>query len=222
MKQRKNKYKVSKKKIILAAAVLFVSVLGIMGLNAVYAALTDSDQKTNDLQVANLKGEITEKFTPPTKEDPIQPGDTYPKEVTVTNTSNASFFVRVLVIPEIQGEEVVTNGKTTPGVLLPGEIGKEIIVDLDKNWVQGEDGFYYYLKKVSEKEVTTPVFTKVKLDKTYDPDYEKATMKIALKSETVTTAGSNYRNAWWQGQTPTATNLKKVDSELQKIAGGGK
>lgn len=201
------------KKIILTAAILMVSILVIIGLNAVYAALTDKDDKVNDFQIANLRGDITEKFVPPTKDKPIQPGDTYPKEVKVTNIKNAPFFVRVLVIPEVQSEE---------GTLLPSEIGKNIMVDIDNNWVLGEDGFYYYLKKVSEKEETTPVFKKVKLNKTYDPDYEKATMKIYLKSETVTSSGNNYRKAWWQGQPPTDKNLKTIDDTLQKIVEGGK
>lgn len=213
MKKKIRKFKKFKyKKIVLATAVLLISLLAIMGLNAVYAALTDSDKETNDFQIANLKGEITEKFTPPTKDKPIQPGDTYPKEVKVTNASNAPFFVRVLVISEVQAKD---------GTLLPSEIGKDIKVDLDKSWIQGEDGFYYYLKKVSEKEETVPVFKTVKLITTYEEDYEQATMKIALKSETVTSAGDNYRKAWWQGQVPKDKNLKIVDNELQKIIKGG-
>ncbi|MFY8331621.1 hypothetical protein [Vagococcus carniphilus] len=213
MKRKRNKSKkLSRlKKIILAAAILMVSILGIIGLNAVYAALTDKDEKANDFQIANLRGDITEKFVPPTKDDPIQPGDTYPKEVKVTNKLNAPFFVRVLVIPEVQAKD---------GTLLPSEIGKDILVDLDPNWVLGEDGFYYYLKKVSEKEETTPVFKNVKLAKTYDEEYEQASMQIALKSETVTSSGKNYRKAWWRGEIPTEKNLKIVDTELSKIGGG--
>lgn len=207
-KKKSKKFLTFNKRIILAAAVLLVSLVGIMGLRFVYAALTDYDQKTNDFQIANLRGDITEKFTPPTKDKPIQPGDVYPKEVKVTNTSNAPFFVRVLVIPEVKSKD---------GTLLPSEIGKDIMVDLDKNWVLGEDGFYYYLKKVSEKEETTPVFKTVKLVNTYEEDYEQADMQIALKSETVTSAGDNYRKAWWQGKTPTEKNLKIIDDTFQKI-----
>lgn len=213
----KNKNKVSNKIIILAATLLMVSILGIMGLNAVYAALTDYDEKTNDLQVANLKGEITEKFTPPTKDKPIKPGEPYPKEVKVINSRNAPFFVRSLVVPEIQSSD---------GFLLPSEIGKEIIVDLNKDWILGEVGFYYYLKKVPKGKETSPIFTTVTLSGTLPSNgeysYNDASMSISLKSETVTSAGDNYRKAWWQGKVPTDKNLKLVDDALQVIIKEGK
>ncbi|MGX7024518.1 hypothetical protein [Vagococcus hydrophili] len=217
MKRKIRKFKKLKlsKKIILTASALVMTVVMIMGMKAVYAAMKDSDKETNDFQIANLRGDITEKFTPPTKDNPIEPGQKYQKEVKVKNSENAPFFVRVLVVPEIEDSD---------GTLLPSEIGKEVLVDVHPDWVLGEDGFYYYMKKVPAGKETTELFKTVTLDEKLasnkDYSYKDAKMTISLKSETVISAGDNYRKAWWLGKVPTEKNLKTVDAELQKIKGG--
>ncbi|WP_207696418.1 hypothetical protein DOK67_0000796 [Enterococcus sp. DIV0212c] len=183
-------------------------ILGIWGTRTVYAALTATDQVTNDFQVNNLSGTIKESFVPPTVEDPMTPGRTYPKEVTVTNPSGTSFFVRVLVTPEIQSAD---------GILLAGNIGKELTIDLGKDWLLGEDGYYYYLGKVEKDQTTSPLFTQVTLVDNLDEAYNGASMQIHIKSETIITGKQQYRDAWWNGKVPTASELLKIDTKLQSL-----
>lgn len=206
----KRKYKQSyKKKTFLFTISLALLIIGIFGVNYVYASLTANDQKVNDFQLGEVKGNLTEKFTPPSSETPIKPGDTYPKEVSVTNDSNLPFFVRVLVTPEIQ---------SAAGVLLASNIGSTLTIDLGNDWILGEDGYYYYLKEVLPNTTTSDLFTKVTLASNLSSDYDQAKMVINIKSETVTSVGTNYRTAWWQGKSPSDTNLRKVDNTLQSIS----
>lgn len=215
--RRKQKQKLMSKKIILATASMFVLLVAALGIKGAYASLTDKDTKVNDFKMTNLKGTIKEKFIPPGEESFVRPGEPYEKEVKVTNEDTAPFFVRLLVFPEITSDT---------GVLLPSEIGKEVLVDIDRDWILGEDGFYYYLKKVPKGESTSDVFKTVtlapKLNNGEHDQYRNSKMEISLKSETVISSGNQYRNVWWQGKTPTDTNLKKVDDALQQLNKGGR
>lgn len=204
----------SKKVTLLFSVALIMILLGIVGLNYAYASLTAKDQKMNEFQLGEVKGNVTEKFTPPSPDTPVKPGDTYSKEVTITNDSTLPFFVRVLITPEIQSAE---------GVLLASNIGSDLTIDLGSDWLVGEDGYYYYLKEVLPNTATSNLFTKVSLASNLSSDYDQATMAISIKSETVTSVGENYRTAWWQGDIPKDTNLTKIDTTLQAInaKGGG-
>lgn len=184
----------------------FFLILAIGGIVFSYAALTAKDQVRNDLQVSVLSGKVTENFVPPTEDNPIGSGDSYKKEVSVKNDANTPFFVRVLVIPEIISSE---------GIMLESNIGKEIIIDLDGNWLRGEDGFYYYLKKVEPNKSTSNIFTNITLSPSLDSVYADASMTISIKSETI--IPSLYCEAWWTGEIPTEGQLKLVNDTLNSI-----
>ncbi|HCM88354.1 MULTISPECIES: hypothetical protein [Vagococcus] len=201
----------SKKRNIFLGIVILVCLLSLISLNYIYASLIDSDQKTNDFQIANLKGEIVEKFTPPTTNKPIGPGDTYKKEVKVSNTSELDFFVRLLVTPEIQSSD---------GELLPSEFGKQLLAVINPDWILGEDGYYYYIKKVLPGENTPPLFSSITIPNTlssYSSKYKNSSLKITIKSETISSSSDIYRSAWWNGQQPTDEKLKLIDTKLQSI-----
>lgn len=204
----KRKWHKSSRKMNWLLGTMLVFLLAIGGGAYVYASLSGTDQLSNDFQLSDLPGSIEEEYTPPTKEDPMTPGRTYPKKVTVTNPSTTPFFVRILVTPEILSAD---------GVLLAGTIGKELTVDLGKEWVLGEDGYYYYLGKVEKNQTTSALFTQVTLSKEVGSDYEGASMEIYIKSETVIAKGIHYRDAWWLGKTPTENKLKQVDTILQGL-----
>lgn len=193
---------------LLGSLIVFLLAIGIGSAAYVYASLSATDHVSNDFQLSDLTGSIDEEFTPPTKEDPMTPGRTYPKKVTINNPSATPLFVRVLVTPEIVSKD---------GVLLSGIIGKELTVDLGKEWLLGEDGYYYYLGKVEKNQTTSPLFTKVILSKEIDSEYDGATMKVFIKSETIIAKGTHYRDAWWLGTIPTENKLKQVDTTLQGL-----
>ena len=189
---------------------LFVSllILGMWGAKVVYASLITTDHVTNDFQVTDLNGKIKEDFTPPTKEEPMTPGKTHPKKVTISNPSTTPFFVRVLVTPEVQSAD---------GLLLAGNIGKELTIDLGKDWLLGEDGYYYYLGQVGKEQMTPPLFTQVTLADSVGESYNGASLQIHVKSETIIVGKQQYRDAWWGGKVPTESELQKVDTTLQNL-----
>lgn len=188
----------------------FVSILilGIWGAKVVYASLISADHVVNDFQVSDLKGTIKEDFVPPTNDNPMKPGMSYPKKVAINNTSTTPFYVRVLVTPEIQSAD---------GTLLTGNIGKEVSIDLGEDWLLGEDRYYYYLGKVGKGQTTSPLFTQVTLADNVDEAYTGAVMQIHVKSETIIAGKKQYREAWWDGSIPNTGVLQKIDTKLQNL-----
>lgn len=183
-----------------------------LGSLVVYAAMTMREEKPNKFQISNLETKVEEVFNSPTS---IKPGDSVQKEVAVKNTGTSSQFVRVMVQPEIK----VTIDDNL--VLLPSEIGKEIVLDglNTTDWKLGEDGYYYYLYKLDPSETTkTKLFTKVILNSALNNIYNNASFTMLIKVEAINTFDTNYRQAWWQVKTaPTTVNLKAIDNALYKL-----
>lgn len=192
-----------------SGAVLLVGLL--MGSMIVYAAMTVTEKKTNQFQLGNMQTEVSEVFTETTK---ISPGQKIKKEVKITNSGTMNQFVRVMLFPEVQktGEDGSTR-------IFAVAIGKELIVDINTtNWVLGEDGYYYYTDSVKpgSAAATPALFSSVMLKAGLDSSYTDATTTLLVKAEAVNCNVGNFRDAWWQGQQPTSTNLKKIDEMLTK------
>lgn len=165
----------------------------------------DSDTVNNRLILPNLVGEIDETFDPNTD---IEIGDSKEKDVKVANTGTAPLFVRVMVLPMIQDAS---------GTLLPMKIGEEITVNLSANWTYGGDGYYYYRGIVQPGNSTPSLFTTVTLNSSLGDEYDDCELTMQVKSETITAFQYEYRNAWWDGATPTTSPLNTVDTELASL-----
>lgn len=193
---------------------IFLSLVFCLSLGSlvVYAAMTVREEKPNKFQISNLETTIEEVFKAPTS---IKAGDSVQKEVAVKNTGTSSQFVRVMVQPEIKA---TIDGNP---VILPSEIGKEIILEglNTTDWKLGEDGYYYYLYKLNPSEATkTKLFTKVKLNSELNSNYNNAKFTILIKVEAINTFDINYRQAWWQVKSaPTTGNMKIIDNLLYKL-----
>lgn len=192
--------------IILSTLLVGLIGLGILG-GYTYASFTDKDSQENNFTVSGLKGAIVEEFTPP---GTISAGQTYTKKVMIKNDEQAPLFVRVLVQPEMTS----SDGQ----VLLASNIGKEIQLDIGSDWLLGEDGFYYYKKVLNSNETTQSLFTKVKLANNLDTNYQNMKLTINIKSETVSAAGLNFRDAYFHGTTPSQSNLEIIDSLYNSIS----
>ena len=190
--------------LVVVAALTFVTA----GVFA-YGAAKRNNIVHNHLVLPTVKGEIEETFTP---EEPIEiGGEAQTKEIVIKNTGDSSFFVRVMVFPEIS---------TTAGNLLPANLGTEILVDLGSDWEDGEDGYFYYKGKVAKATETPALFTKVALADGLDSAYEGANFSMQVKSETVTASNHQYRKVWWNkavDTAPTETAWKTVDDVLAPL-----
>jgi len=192
--------------------ILVFSILSgvLMIFGSTSAWFTSSDTRVNPFRTPDLPFlfEITEEFTPP---GTVNPGQSVPKVVEVTNTGELPGFARLLVMAEIIGGD---------GTVLPGNPGAEFsFTDLNEtDWKYGGDGYYYYLGKLAPGETSPALFTGVTLADGLGAEYENAGMKIEVKLEAVEVAKWKYRESWWQGATPSASPLSDVDAALSLLA----
>lgn len=109
------------------------------------------------------------------------------------------------------------NGSIT---LLPATIdGPAPILSIDYNlndWIDGEDGYFYYKKKLTKGESTTNLFTKVKMNQAnITEDYAGVILTFEVKAEGISTTKFAYRDAWWGGETPTINPSLEIDDQLK-------
>ena len=62
---------------------------------------------------------------------------------------------------------------------------------------------------------TSKLFEAIKLSDQLSDQYHDATFVLSLKVEAINCAEFAYRDAWWQGTTPTDQPLKAVDDALK-------
>lgn len=204
----------------LRRAVYLVITLGLIlllvgGSYFVYAAMTATDKKENDFQIGQVETKLEEVFDDSITE--ITKGQSIEKKVTIKNTGTINQFVRVMVLPEVRAEVI---GDSANKQVLPLVIGVDLVLEnLNTNeWKDGGDGYYYYVKEaVAPKKSTTSLFESIKLSDQLGEQYHEATFSLSLKVETINCHEAAYRQAWWQGATPTAQPLKTIDDSLKTM-----
>ena len=182
------------------------------GSYLVYAAMTARDRKQNDFQVGQVETKIDEVFDGTITE--IEKDVSRTKEVRIQNTGTIKQFVRVMVLPEVRTSIV---GDAQNEQVLPLVIGADLELEemATADWVDGGDGYYYYIKEAVEPgEYTSYLFKTVKLSDQLADRYHHADLSITLKVETINCAQFAYRDAWWQGSTPSEAPLNTVDDAL--------
>jgi len=185
-------------------------------IGSTFAWFTSSDNKINEFRnnMPVFSAQVVDVFNPL---NPWKPGDN--KEVSAVNTGEKNAFVRIMVLP------VIMDGATP----LQARIGEEIkitfldIYNVSTNptgkWIDGNDGYYYYLDVLKPSETAQPyLFKKVELKSGLPAEYDDATLKIEVKMESVGTGAYEYRKAWWNDETATG-NLLTVDNILKDKVG---
>ena len=200
-------------KFLLFVASFFIVFLLIVTSKATFSSLTDSDNKKNDFRLGDLKVKINEEFTPPAK---FVPEQEYTKKVTLANTSEQPIFIRVLTSPMLSKKD--SDGTTT---LLPATTnGTSPILTIDydtTNWIDGQDGYFYYKKKLLKGQTTPYLFTKVKMNQANITEkYDDVTLTFDLKVEAINCTEYAYRDAWWASDIPKVSPLLDVDNGLKK------
>lgn len=187
-----------------------------IGSTVAYAAYKNHEQKVNDFTVGDVAVGIEETFTKPST---VKPGDKVTKKVAIKNDSNQPVFVRVMVLPEIMGTQ--KNGNH---LLLPAEIGINVLllnasgatISDTNQWMQGKDGYYYYLHGLAPGKTTEALFHQVQLAQPIAAMYEGATMEIDVKVEAINTTKWSYQDAWWEGTAShwASEPLKTINTKL--------
>lgn len=177
------------------------------GIYQSYAALSDSDQKQNQLRIGDVRTEIEETFEAPQM---VELDTAYTKKITVRNIGEQPIFLRVLPVAKLYQKQ--TDGT----ILLLPSTNETLSIDYnDTDWINGEDGYYYYKSAVKPSEGTTTLFTTVKINKTTSlKTNEGLHLTFEIKAEGISITKYAYRDAWWQTVTPDKEPLAKIDQIL--------
>ena len=139
--------------LVIAAALALVTAIG----GTMAWLTTHSEGLTNTFTPADIKGTIVEDFSDKTTK----------KDVKIQNDSDVPVYVRVALVPNWTKAETVENVTKYVPVAEP-VTGTDVSIDgvnwdkfkpTDSDWVQGNDGYYYYTKPLAAKDSdgsTTP------------------------------------------------------------------
>ena len=118
---------------------------------------------------------------PFTNIDDAHPGDTYSKIPQVINTDDGDAWIRIAVkkvaeksdgtMVDIADNLMLTNYNT-------------------RNWLDGNDGYYYYYRALKAGETTEPLFTNVKLADNLNSEIKASKYHLSLQAEAVQTANN--------------------------------
>jgi len=187
-----------------------------MLIGSTLAWFTSSDTRVNEFRndMPIFSVQAVDVFDPA---NPWKSGDN--KEVSAVNTGKKDAFVRIMVMP------MIMNGS----IPLQARIGEEIeitfldIYNVSTNptgkWIDGNDGYYYYLDVLKPGETAEPyLFRKVELKSGLSTEYDDAFLKIEIKMEAVGIDAYEYRKVWWNDETLSG-NLFEVDNVLKNKVG---
>jgi predicted ribosomally synthesized peptide with SipW-like signal peptide len=180
-------------------------------LASTLAWFSATDAKNNEFKT-NFKFnvELVDEFEKP---DTFEPDQLTDKKVSVLNSGDIDAFVRVMAFP------VALKDKTP----LQVNDGVEVIFNnLDPtNWLNGDDGYYYYLGKLKPGEEAPALFdgVTIKIKDEEKETYNGATFNVIVKSEGVDARKNEYRYSWWANRDNAPDNdpLKTIDQKLQKL-----
>ncbi len=111
--------------------------------------------------------------------DGVLPNTSVTKVVEIRNTGKSDAWVRVRIEKNIS-----VNSDSE------GDTGLISLNINEGSWIDGKDGYYYYSKKLSEDEVTEPIFTKVDFSKDMDNSYVGAVCSVEVFAEAVQSANN--------------------------------
>lgn len=202
LKKKKNRTK--NKRFLLAVLFLVVPLIITGYLGYTYASMTDYDEKKNFFRVGNLEAKIVEEFKPPTI---FEKDIRYTKNVTVVNEGEQKAFIRVMSMPMI-----TTKDNDTGDTIVLNSGPKALAINYNFNdWVDGQDGYYYYKKILNIGEKSKELFSTVQLLE----NYLNTQLTVEVKVEAINTTKYAYRDAWWGSENPPTNNvLKNIDMIL--------
>ncbi len=122
------------------------------------------------------------------------------RPIRVKNEGQVNQFVRVMALP------IVTNSDGVQIQAVTTELLKGLNVT---DWKMGEDGYFYYLKKLEAGKETELLFNQVE-------STTEGTLTLKLKVEAITAEGDSFVEAWWL-ETPTTEPLVDIYTQLDKL-----
>ena len=143
-----------KRKIITLSLIVAMAATAVIGGTLAY--FTDEDVENNEFTVGNVDIDLTEpgwEETGKKDAETVYPGEPLAKDPTVTNVGENPCFVRISVSGLDQfGDkgDIVYLTKYVEGAL-------------NKGWVDGKDGYFYWTAPLDVKAKTAPLFDQIKM-----------------------------------------------------------
>lgn len=194
----------NKKKLsaLLLAGTLTAGVVG-----GTFAWFTSQDSVTNQFTTGKTDNDdpdagidIWEKFEEPTN---VVPGTTTDKLVQVKNTSTYDQFIRVKITPKWENSELNKKEETGEGEL---DYLKLNFTDHLKEtgeegtWIEGGDGYYYYIGKVSGGKFTDTLLKSVTLSKAAGNEYKNEKYQVVVEADSIQADNNAYKE-WTNSDT---------------------
>lgn len=111
----------------------------------------------------------------------VMPGTDVTKIVEVKNTGDNAVWVRVSV-----DKEIILSEESE----IDADAGL-MTMDFDRdNWIDGEDGYFYYVTPLEAGNTTEPLFAAVSFDGNMSNDYQNCKAKVDVKAYAVQTANN--------------------------------
>ncbi len=193
----------TKKKIIaLTLALVCISALAVGGT---MAAVTEDGVAHNVITTSGVDIELKEyqivegekKDFPKDGLTGVMPDTTQSKIVQVYNKDiGATAWIRVKVVKDIQ----LAPGKS-------GDVDLSLIkLNINTDFWEEKDGFYYYKEELKHSETTQPLFTEVHFDKTMGNLYQESTATVKIIAQAVQTSKNGSSAMTAQGWPALPTN----------------
>ena len=162
---------------------IIISFAILIGIGITFAYFTSNTDFENEFNTALYQTEATETFTSPQN---WMPGDTTPKELTITNTGNVDVKARVCITEEWES----ANGDT-----LDNEVNGERIAILNlantSDWTK-KGNCYEYNDTLEPNDETSSFIESVAFNPLIEADIECTT---SGNTQTCTSSGDGYDNA---------------------------
>ncbi|WP_255993646.1 BsaA family SipW-dependent biofilm matrix protein [Clostridium perfringens] len=122
------------------------------------------DSIENKFSLGSIETEITEKFDAPNEWN----GSNINKKVSIKNTGKSSEFIRVSLIPRWVDEN--ENPWAGDSNIIQLNLNENNLASLDKDniddlWINGNDGYFYYMAKLESGSVTKELLKSVEIKK---------------------------------------------------------
>ena len=170
------------KKLLISAIIVLVATV-IMFTAGTIAYFTDGQDDSLVItgDGANLSGEIIEITVPLDGGEPISgptsmrivPGSVVKKSVSVENTGTMGMYLRISI------DKIFTLSEKNQGKPVEPEL---VLLNINEEYWELRDGFYYYKSVISKGETTEPLFTEVEFSSQMNNTYTNSSIELKIKA----------------------------------------
>lgn len=206
-----------KKKVLLILGIFLVFVTTTISL----AYFTSKENKENKFSIGSIQTKINEDFDKNSEEVKNLSTIAVKKKVCIENTGKNPVLVRVIITP--QWEKTDENGNIIGNIVsASNQVQLNFSNDISKNWIKGNDGYYYYNKVLEPKETTSYLLESVQLKDNIPSDekdeYKDRELAINVSSEATQVNEKALNNKWNLKETNKSLNdkLESIIEEYNK------